>query len=74
MNWYKKAKVVNVAGEQMTLVSADIKSLINYELYYGKIKAAIRVKDIEVGEVIHLVVYPNHEKALQVYQETIQKA
>ena len=68
------AKKINVAGEPMDLVSAEIRLTINYELYYGKIKAAIRVVDMEVGEAIHLVIYPTHEKALQVYEETLRKA
>ena len=74
MNWYKKAQNVNVMGDIMSLIHSELIDEISYELFNGEIKAAIRVIDTDAGEVINLIRYPNHERALQIYNETIEKA
>lgn len=73
MNWYKISQSINIAGEKMTPVLFNLINTIQYALYFGEKKAAITVKDMEVGEIVHLRVYPNRDSASKAYKETIEK-
>ena len=74
MNWFKMAQNTTIAGEPMSPITSDVISTVQYALYFGETRAAITVTDMEVGEIVHLKVFPTHDKASNAYQETISKA
>lgn len=70
MNWYKKTNSVSRVIEK----AKEVIDGVEYKLFINEKGYAVRVFDIDTGEVVHLINYPDEFTANQVYVKTIEKA